>query len=296
MFIKKAGANFTVMHRLFTGVNNIFDPLQEMYEHEMLHRKISVLLVFFFLLGLGVIELRRQGLLPLSLAALVPQNHFFAVHAAFTVILVMEVISLIFVLPCSFSRSVGKQFEILSLILIRSAFKELSYFGEPLGYEGNADKILHILASGFGALLIFALLGVYYKIQRRSEDDGQRMDLFSFVASKKAISLFLLLSFVCMGAYSIYQNLMGVDTPDFLHDFYTQLILTDILIVLVSQCFHPSDKMMFRNSGYALSTLMIRMALVAPVYYNVLLGTAAMVFAILLTLISQRLFPNMPKA
>lgn len=278
------------MNSLFAKITYIFDPLQTIYEHENVHRKISVLLVFLFLASLTIIELKRQGMLPQELAAMVPGNHFYAVHAAFTVILVLEVISLIFVLPCSFSRSLGKQFEILSLILIRNAFKELSYFAEPLGYEGNVEKILHILASGFGALLIFSLLGVYYKVQRRSEEDIRNIDLYGFVASKKAISLLLLVSFVSMGGYSMYQTLMGIEHPDFIHGFYTQLILTDILIVLVSQCFHPSAKMMFRNSGYALSTLMIRLALVAPVYYNVLLGAAAMGFAILLTLASQYLF------
>ncbi len=283
------------MNTLFARITYIFDPLQTIYEHEKVHRKISVMLVFLFLCSLLVIELRRQGLLPQDMAALVPGNHFYAVHAAFTVILVMEVISLIFVLPCSFSRSLGKQFEILSLILIRNAFKELSYFSEPLGYEGNVDKIMHILASGFGALLIFALLGVYYTIQRRNEDDTRHIDLYGFVASKKAISLLLLISFVGMGGYSMYESLMGLEHGDFLHDFYSQLILTDILIVLVAQCFHPSAKMMFRNSGYALSTLMIRLALVAPVYYNVLLGASAMIFAILLTLVSQYLFQERKK-
>ncbi len=278
------------MNTLFARITYVFDPLQTFYEHERLYRKISVALVFLFLCSLGAIELNRQGLLPAELALLLPRNHFYAVHAAFTVILILEVISLIFVLPCSFSRSLGKQFEILSLILIRNAFKELSYFAEPLGYEGNVDKVLHILASGFGALLIFALLGLYYKIQKRSEEDSRHIDLYGFVASKKAISLLLLVSFVAMGGYSLYQTVLGIEHPDFLHGFYTQLILTDILIVLVSQCFHPSARMIFRNSGYALSTLMIRLALVAPVYYNVLLGSAAMVFAILLTLVSQHLF------
>jgi hypothetical protein len=283
------------MNTLFARITYIFDPLQTFYEHERLFRKISVSLVFLFLCSLAIIELNRQGLLPADLAALLPKNHFYAVHAAFTVILILEVISLIFVLPCSFSRSLGKQFEILSLILIRNAFKELSYFAEPLGYEGNIDKILHILASGFGALLIFALLGLYYKIQKRSEEDSRHIDLYGFVASKKAISLLLLVSFIGMGGYSLYQSFLGIEHPDFLHGFYTQLILTDILIVLVSQCFHPSAKMIFRNSGYALSTLMIRLALVAPVYYNVLLGSAAMVFAILLTLVSQHLFQQQRK-
>lgn len=278
------------MDTLFARITYLFDPLQSFYEHERLYRKISIALVFLFLCSLAVIQLNRLGFLPAGLAAIVSMNHFFAIHAAFTVILILEVISLIFVLPCSFSRSLGKQFEILSLILIRNAFKELSYFHEPIAYLGNQDKVLHILASGFGALLIFALLGVYYKIQKRSEEDGRHMDLYGFVASKKAISLLLLVSFIVMGGYSAYQTVLGVEHPDFLHGFYSQLILTDILIVLVSQCFHPSAKMIFRNSGYALSTLMIRIALIAPVYYNVLLGAAAMVFAILLTLVSQYLF------
>lgn len=278
------------MYTVFDRITHLFDPLQNFYEHERVYRKISVALVFVFIASLVTIELNRRGLLPPGLDMLVPKNHFFAVHAAFTVILVLEVISLIFVLPCSFSRSLGKQFEILSLILIRNAFKELSYFSEPLGWEGNVDKVLHILASGFGALLIFALLGVYYKIQKRSEEDGRQIDLYGFVASKKAISLLLLLLFIGMGGHALWQTLNGVEHPDFLHDFYSELILTDILIVLVSQCFHPSAKMIFRNSGYALSTLMIRIALVSPVYYNVLLGSAALIFAILLSLVSQHLF------
>jgi hypothetical protein len=277
------------MDTLLARITYIFDPLQNFYEHERLYRKFSVALVFLFLGCLAVIEVNRQGLLPAGLAATVSMNPFFAVHAAFTVILILEVISLIFVLPCSFSRSLGKQFEILSLILIRNAFKELSFFSEPLMYQGNEERVLHILANGFGALVVFALLGVYYKIQKR--EDGRHMDLFGFVASKKAISLLLLLSFLLMGGYSAYQTIMGVEHPDFFHGFYSQLILTDILIVLVSQCFHPSAKMVFRNSGYALSTLMIRIALIAPVYVNVLLGCAAIGFAILLSLVSQHLFP-----
>ena len=278
------------MNALFERITFLFDPLHHFYEQERLHRKISVGLVAVFLCSLLVIELNRQALLPAGLAALIPHNHLHAVHTAFTVILVLEVIQLIFVLPCSFSRSLGKQFEILSLVLVRNAFKELSHFPEPFSYLGNEEKILHIAANGFGALLIFALLGIYYKIQKRSEEEGRSIDLYGFVASKKAISLLLLISFVCMGCYSVYQTLMGVEHPDFLYGFYTQLILTDILIVLVSQCFHPSSRMIFRNSGYALATLMIRIALVAPVYYNVLLGGAAISFAILLTLASQHLF------
>jgi len=279
------------MNFIYERCTYIFDPLHYYWEHERMHRKISVLLVLLFLGSLLVIELKRQGLLPHAIAYAIPRNHFFAIQAAFTVVLILEIISLIFTLPCSFSKSVGKQFEILSLILMRNAFKELSYLPEPITFAGNEEAILRILSDGFGALLVFALLGVYYRIQPQQHDDtGKPVDLFSFVAAKKGIALILLGIFLYMGATAIFMTLTGKEHPDFFHGFYTLLIITDILLVLLAQCFQPSFYAVFRNSGYALATLMIRLALAAPAYLNVLLGVAAAVFAIAMTLISTRLF------
>lgn len=281
------------MNFIYEKCTFIFDPLHYYWEHEKIHRKISLLLVLLFLGSLLIIELKRQGLLPASLSHMVPVNHFFSIQAAFTVVLILEVISLIFTLPCSFSKSVGKQFEILSLILIRNAFKELSYLPEPITFAGNHEAILRIVSDGFGALLIFALLGYYYKIQVKGHDETTRpADLFSFVAAKKGIALILLGIFLYMGIKSIYSTLTQIPHSDFFHDFYTLLIISDILLVLVAQCFQPSYYAIFRNSGFALSTLLIRLALAAPFYFNVLLGLAAAVFAIAMTLISNYLFTH----
>ncbi len=176
------------MSLLYDRITYAFDPLHHLWEHEKIHRKISFGLVIFFVFSILCIELNRRNLLPGSLADAIPKNHFFAVHAAFTVVLILEVISLIFTIPCSFSRSVGKQFEILALILMRNAFKELSYFPEPITFFGNEQAILRILSDGFGALLIFALLGYYYKVQSRAIDEKmQPVDLYSFVAAKKVL-------------------------------------------------------------------------------------------------------------
>lgn len=279
------------MTPLYEKITYIFDPLHHLWEHEKMHKKISITLVLFFLMSLICIELNRRNLLPATLASAVPRNHFFAVQGAFTVVLILEVISLIFTIPCSFSRSVGKQFEILSLILLRNAFKELSYFPEPISYAGNEQAILHILSNGFGALLIFALLGYYYLIQARtSEEKMLPVDLYGFVAAKKGIALILLCIFALMGIRSIVETVTGLSKSDFFHEFYTLLILTDILVVLISQCFQPSFYAIFRNSGFALSTLIIRIALAAPPFFNVLLGLAAALLAILLTLVSRNLF------
>ena len=247
--------------------------------------------MIFFLSGLLCIELKRFGLIPESLAPLIPRSHFSAIEAAFTVVLILEVISLIFTLPCSFSRSVGKQFELLALILLRNAFKELSYFPEPISFAGNEQAILRIMSDGFGALLIFALLGLYYLIQGKKQDDVMRpLDLYSFVSAKKGLALLLLGAFGYMGIRSAWLSITGQEHTDFLYDFYTLLILADILVVLISQCFQPGFYAVFRNSGFALSTVLIRIALAAPPFFNVLLGLSAALFAILLTIISGKLF------
>ncbi len=290
-FSCKQTQNKGQMNLIYEKITYIFDPLHHLWEHEKIHRKISFGLVLFFLISLIAIELNRQAFLPGTLGQIIPKNHFFAVQAAFTVVLILEVISLIFTIPCSFSRSVGKQFEILALILMRNAFKELSYFPEPITFAGNEQAILNILSDGFGALLIFALLGYYYKVQAHASDDKmQPADLFSFVAAKKGIALILLIIFAFLGIDSCISTFMGLDHSDFLYSFYTILILTDILVVLISQCFQPSFYAVFRNSGFALSTLVIRIALAAPPFFNVLLGIAAALFAILLTLVSRSLF------
>ncbi|PID75303.1 MAG: hypothetical protein CSB23_04295 [Deltaproteobacteria bacterium] len=275
---------------LYDKITYLFDPLQHFWEHEKLHKKVALVLVLFFLCSLVSIELNRQGLLSSSLAPLVPRNHFFAVQACFTVVLVLEVISLIFIIPCSFSRSVGKQFEILALILIRNAFKELSGFAEPIRFTGNEEAVLSILSNGFGALVIFVLLGVYYAIQKSSEEKMLPFDIYSFIAAKKGIALILLVIFTYLGVVSLLTPNTPHSTSDFLHSFYTILILTDILLVLLAQCYQPSFYAIFRNSGFALSTLIIRIALAAPAYYNVLLGVLAVFFAILLTLVSTYFF------
>ncbi|MDR3088926.1 MAG: hypothetical protein LBU39_03815 [Desulfobulbaceae bacterium] len=279
------------MIAIYDRITWLFDPLHHLWEHEKMNRKISVALIFFFLAGLALIELNRFTFLPPWLAAITPNNHFRAVQFAFSVVLLQEVISLIFTIPCSFSRSVGKQFEILALILLRNAFKELAAFPEPIVFIGNEMAVLRILSDGFGALFLFTLLGFYYRIQPKGgEGKLAAVALYQFVAAKKGIALVLLAIFVIMGARNGWLMMMDRHGEEFLHSFYTILILTDILLVLLAQCFQPTFYAVFRNSGFALSTLIIRLTLAAPPFYNVSLGLAAVLFAIFLSQASNILF------
>jgi hypothetical protein len=134
-----------------------------------------------------------------------------------------------------------------------------------------------------GALLIFVALGVYYRLQRHvpitTADDRA-----SFVATKKALSLVLLAVFCSIGARDIWQFVTTGRGFPFFEAFYTVLIFTDVLLVLISLRYSSTYRVVFRNSGFAAATVFMRLALTAPPYVNAALGLGAVVLACGLTL------------
>ena len=213
-----------------------------------------------------------------------------------TLVLVLEVVSLIFTLPCSISKAVGKQFEILALILLRSAFKALADFPEPITITGHEQELWIILTDGGGAVVIFALLGVYRLLQNKLDETIKGgPTLFRFVAAKKMVALVILAIFIVMGVQNCLNMLGGGTSHHFFLNFYTVLIFSDIMLVLIAQRFLPEFRAVFRNSGFALATLLIRLALTAPPYYNVAIGIGAAIFACLLTLTYNTFYSNSSK-
>ena len=258
---------------------NLFDPLHSFWEHPKTRRVVAVTQVVAFLVGILGIECNIRGLLPPALARVTPASHFYAINLAFTLVLVQEVVDLIFVLPCSVTKSLGKQFEILSLILLRDAFKELVHMHEPVIMADSINVVLPMLCDGLGALFVFIGLGFYYRRHRRRAKGPTGPWLYPFVAFKKFLAFVLLFFFLSFGLWVAWQSALDGHPHTFFPVFYTVLIFSDILIVLLSHTYQPAFQSVFRNSGYALATLLIRFALGAPAYYAPALGVAAMAFA-----------------
>lgn len=277
------------MQGMLSLITYAFDPLHHVWELRRTQRAIASGLVAAFLAALLCVELNRRGLLPASMAWFTHTSHFYAVDLAFTLVLVLEVVHLVFALPCSISRSVGTQFEILALILIRSAFKKLSAFDEPITLLGHLGPLYEIVAAGAAALVVFALLGIYRR-QLHSEEEIKSDLLFRFVAAKKLVALLMLGTFVGMGVRNGVTWLGGGTPGDFFQDFYTVLIFADILLVLVAQRYQPRFRSVFRNSGFVLVTLLIRLALTAPPYVAELMGVGAAVYALGLAWVYNRYY------
>lgn len=273
-------------------LDRLFDRLEHSWESERTHMAVGYILIFTFIISLLAIELKRQGFMPHFLQPYVSTNHFMAVGFVFNLLLIVEVISLVFNLVHSVSEAVGKQFEILSLILLRSSFKEFVYFGEPITWSHLNEPIMHILSDAGGALLVFILLSFYYKLQKHkpitSDAEGQNR----FASSKKILALLLLVIFTITGIVSLWHSIMHIPHADFFATFYTILVFADILLVLISLRYNYRYCTLFRNSGFALTTVVIRLALTAPPYVNVALGVGAAIFAIGLTVAYNLMLPE----
>jgi hypothetical protein len=267
------------MSTFYELATDLFDPLHSFWEHPKTRRAVAVSQVIAFLIGLIGIELNIRGLLPPILARVTPVSHFYAINLAFTLVLIQEVVDLIFVLPCSVTKSLGKQFEVLCLILLRDAFKELVHLHEPIVLVEAVDVLLPMLADGAGALVVFLGLGLYYRRYRKRTQGKRGPWLYPFVATKKFLAFCLLVFFLSYGAWIGWQSFATGHVHAFFSVLYTVLIFSDIFIVLLSHTYQPAFHSVFRNSGFALATLLIRFALAAPAYYAPAIGVAAMAFA-----------------
>ena len=271
-------------------IAHVYDLLEARWESQTTERHIATTLIVSFFLSLGLIELSRLGLLPdTGMLALIPTNHFYAIDVAFSLFLIFEVIGLIFGLATSVADTAGKQLKIFSLILLRQSFKELVNFEkEPIEWSLDEPEAVEavqlVVVDAVGALIIFALLGLFYAIQKHQDITSSTDELRQFVDAKKTLATALLLIFGIVLAIGGYQLLTGNTSYPLFETIFTVFIFSDVLIVLVSLRYGSAYYVVFRNSGFAVATVMIRLALAGPRYLDALLGIGAALFAIGVTL------------
>lgn len=268
------------------NVAPIYDRVNRAYEGETARRVLTFLVIALFLIGLLISDMIQRGFLFEKR----PVSHFVAVEAVFTWLLVVEIVGLVLGIVGSVANAMGKQLEILSLILLRDAFKQFREFGEPIEWAHVEPYIVQMLADLGGGLLLFVILGIYYRIQPHRPFTQNAGALGSFVAIKKLVALALLGVFVLAGLSDLVRMAVGLPTFPFFETFYTILIFADILVVLISLRYTKTYAVIFRNSGYTLTTVLIRIALTAPGVLHVFIGVTAGLLALGLSL-AYRFFP-----
>ena len=185
-------------------------------------------------------------------------------YTPFSVILIAEVYLLVYYLPTSFARSLGKQVEIVALIEIRSVFKDLD---ATSSWPWEATFFPHMLS----ALVLGGMLVLFYHLLPRRKARIEESELKQFVRFKTALAGLLAVAFVVLSVYSLGTWFWEiVTTPDHLHsdlnhvfynEFFTALILVDVLLLVVSFRYLDDFGMVLRNSGFIVATILLRRAL-----------------------------------
>ena len=101
--------------------------------------------------------------------------------------------------------------------------------------------------------------------------------------SKKILSLMLIGVFLFLAGYDVGLFFKHETTFRMFLLFYTVLIFFDILVVLISLRYNLSYKILFRNSAFAIATILLRLSLAAPPHFKALLGVASVIFVLILT-------------
>ena len=233
-------------------------------------RKVAIVsAVVGFFLHIGLWALDSTGRISITgEASELVSSPLSSLYTPFSILLVYEVYQLIRTIPDSFSSSVGKQYEIATLLVVRDILKRLSEVESTEGWEISSDLgFLLVECAAFLALFYTSL--TYFRMSDNSTKSGDMSgDIAVFVESKRLVANFMLIVFLLTAAYSFFTWIASVQDGGgsvsrviFFLDFFTFLILADILILLVSYWFYTDFGNLARNTGFVLSTVIIRVAI-----------------------------------
>ena len=110
----------------FFNLNVLYNLMLSEKVKLKIEKIILVIGMISFIVHLLIIYLKRYGLISLFEESNFFDNPIAAIYTPFSFILVYEVYLLIFYLPRSITTYITKQYEIITLIVIRRIFKDLS--------------------------------------------------------------------------------------------------------------------------------------------------------------------------
>ena len=250
-------------------------------------RRLAInLAIIGFLVHLFACVLYRFEYLDLS-----DTNDFFdsyldSLYTPFSIILAYEVYELIRAIPESFSNSIGKQFEVISLLVVRDIFKNLAEIDDSNVNAVDSD-VVFIAVEALAFTILFAT-ALYFRKMTHSSGDSNRRDLAiqRFIKQKQTLACALALVYVLVAGYSFSTWTFGFIDGDndlsrtvFFLDFFTWLIVSDIIILLSSYKHITDFLQLARNTGFVLSTVIIRVGIGTPGYTGAVLFILSAVLA-----------------
>jgi len=216
-------------------------------------------------------------------------NPISALYTPFSFILVYEAFLLIYYFPRSFTTSIGKEYEIISLVLIRNIFEDIPKLDIKSGIL-NPQSLL-LLYDLIAILIIFFLIYLFKKTIKSIPKREANNNLIRFISYKKILSIVLvpILLFLCCSnlfdwTYSVFINdeiIKNINAVFFI-DFFTVLILVDVFILLLSFKYTDRYHQIIRNTGFIISTILLRLSFSVEGLSSIILLLIGVLFGLII--------------
>jgi len=275
-------------------VDRLYDTLFAPHFVHRLEQAIILLAAGGLLIHGGLISLAHLGYMPGPLDEQLRIDPISALYTPFSFILIYEVYLFVYHLPESFTISIGKQYEIVALIIIRRIFKDIANLklGGPWFVIDSYN--FELMVDMIGILVIFALIYAFYRLSRDRPRFAESPQRTQFIRIKRFFAVALVpillgLSMYSFGhwAWEVYHYQQG-NLPElsdvnkvFYRDFFVVLIFVDVFILILSLLYSRRFSQIMRNSGFIISTVLIRVSFSADRFTNLLLLVGAIAFGVL---------------
>ena len=279
-------------------IENVFSIVFSEKIIKIVEKYILYLASIGFVIHLSLIFLNNYNLIDLVIIkSNLLSNPISALYTPFSFILVYEAFLLIYYIPRSFTTAVGKQYEIISLIVIRKIFGDIPLIDLNANWIENPNN-LQLIYDLVGILVIFFLIYLF----RRTKEDlplksvSEKLD--RFIASKKLVSIVLLpilVGIIFISFFSWYNGVFINESFDvninylFFNEFFTLLILVDVFILLLSFQYTERYSQLIRNTGFIISTILLRLSFLATGLANIILIISGIVFGLLILMIYNQI-------
>jgi len=272
----------------------IFDALDSPSVRAWLERLVVTGAAVGFLVHLIVIGIARLFPdFPQTLFEGIDESPLHAVYTPFSVILFYEVVLLVFALAASHTGEVAKQYEIISLIVVRGVFKDLGSFHNLENWLAEPDAVKAVLIDMAAAVVMFLIVTGFTLLRQVTPKMPAHRDLEGFVQLKKAVAVLLLVVLVTLALVNLaswaglVERLPMVLAPPpidvdlfFFPRFFEFMIFTDVFLLIVSLAYYDRYEHVFRNAGFVISTVLLRVSLSTPKPYDVALALIAMLYGL----------------
>ena len=222
------------------------------------------------------------------------RNPISALYTPFSFILIYEAFLLVYYFPRSFTTSIAKEYEIISLVMIRKVFGDIPMLNFEEGIINQEGLIL--LYDLLAILIIYYLIHLFKKTITKIPKRKPTVNINRFISYKKMLSIVLLpiLFILCVSnlydwSYAVFVNQEFLENLNYIFfiDFFTILILVDVFILLISFQYTERYSQILRNTGFIISTILLRLSFSVSGVSSLILLLSGVVFGLIILKIYQ---------